>query len=138
MPAQNLPLQVGMDLLDCMGIGLLIGFVRILFSYRKKAVCIAADFLSTGLCFLLLQSYSVGYSQAGVLRWYMLLAAAVGAWSVERLLLGLRNRISRKLQHMIRCDRKKLQKRRKKRKSNEKRHKKQLQKNGALLYNSNV
>lgn len=138
MPAQNLPLQVGLDLLDCMGIGLLVGLVRILFSYRKKAVGIAADFLCTGLCFLLLQSYAVGYSQAGVLRWYMLLSAAMGAWSVERLLVGLRNKISRKLQNRMGHSRKKLQNRRKNQKSNEKRHKKQLQKNSALLYNSNV
>ncbi len=138
MPAQNLPVQISIDLLDCMGVGLLVGLVRILFSYRNKVAAATADFICTGFCFVLLQSYAVGYSQAGVLRWYMLLSAAAGAWSVESLLAGTRNKISNTLRKTFQVRHKKIARTPKKPKSNEKRNKKQLQKNSALLYNSNV
>lgn len=138
MPPQNLPLQIAQDLIRCMGLGLLVGLVRICLPYRWRAAAVCADFACTGLCMLLLQSYAAGYSQAGVFRWYMLACAGVGVWAVERLLGGVQEKAERCIRAALRKQQKKHSRRAKKHLSHRKTKEKQLQKNGVLLYNSNI
>lgn len=138
MPPQNLPLQIAQDLIPCMGLGLLVGLVRICLPYRWRAAAVCADFMCTGVCMLLLQSYAVGYSQAGVFRWYMLASAGVGVWAVEQLLGGVQEKAERCIQAALRKRRKKYSRRTKKCLPQRKTIEKQLQTNGVLLYNSNM
>ncbi len=138
MPPQNLPLQIGQDLIHCMGLGLLVGLVRICLPYRWRGAAACADFLCTGLCMLLLQSYAAGYSQAGVFRWYMLVCAGVGVWAVEQILGAGKKKAERRAEMVLRKWRKNVGRRTKKHPPHRKSKQKQLQKNGVLLYNSNM
>lgn len=138
MPPQNLPLQIVQDLIPCMGLGLLVGLVRICLPYRWRATAVCADFICTGLCMLLLQSYAAGYSQAGVFRWYMLACAGLGVWAVEQLLGGVQQKVERGIHAVLHKRQKKYSRRTKKRPPHRKTTEKQLQTNGVLLYNSNM
>lgn len=138
MPAQNLPAQIGLDLLSCLGLGFFVGLVRLCLPVCWKAGAAGADFLCTGLAMLLVQSYAVGYSQAGVFRWYMLACAGLGAWSVERCLGFWRCQMAHRAARRWQKWREKAHAHPKKTQRHTKRNKKQLQKNGAVLYNSRV
>ncbi len=138
MPAPNLPGQVVQDLLYCLGLGVLLGLVRLLFPYRWRLAADIADFVCVGLGMILLQSYAVGMSRAGVFRWYMLVSAGAGLWAVETLFLPMRQRLDRKTAHRIRKRQERPRPKRKKHALSGKKHKKQLQKNQRVLYNSSV
>ncbi len=138
MPPQNLPLQIAQDLISCMGLGLLVGLVRICLPYRWRAAAVCADFMCTGVCMLLLQSYAAGYSQAGVFRWYMLACAGLGVWAVEHLLGGMQQKAERGIRAALRKRQKKYSRRAKKCPPHRKSTEKQLQTNSVLLYNSNM
>lgn len=138
MPAPNLPSQVVQDMLYCLGLGVLLALVRMLFPYRWRLAANLADFCCVGLGMVLLQSYAVGMSRAGVFRWYMLLSAGAGLWAIETLFLPLRQRLDRKIAHCFRKRKEKPIRQRKKHAPPRKKHKKQLQKKQGLLYNSSV
>jgi hypothetical protein len=91
------PGQVGQELLCCLGLGLLVGLVRLVLptgganrrgkrTKLAKYSAIAADFLAVGFVCLLVQAYAAGASYAGGVRWYMLAGAALGAGAVQQLL----------------------------------------------------
>lgn len=138
MPAQNLPAQIGLDLLSCLGLGFFIGLARILLPVRWRAGTACADFLCTGLAMLLVQSYAVGYSQAGVFRWYMLACAGLGAWAAEVCLGRWRYHAAQCAALWWQKAQKKKHPHHKKTQRQRKSNKKQLQKNSAVLYNSRV
>jgi hypothetical protein len=72
------------DVIQCLGIGLLLAMLRdvaglLLGEGRLRTFCM--DLLSFVAAAVLLFGYAAGSSACGSLRWYMLLAAGMGAWS---------------------------------------------------------
>ena len=146
------PAQAALDALACMGLGLLAAALRCLFPMRRPLPVFWADFFAAGAALVLLQGYAAGRSSAGGLRWYMLAAAAVGAFAALLLLLPVRRVFCRRLgwfagtllRFAKRClsvpakackSRKTAGQRQKNRTES---LKKQLQTTPELLYNSNV
>ena len=146
------PAQAALDALACMGLGLLAAALRCLFPIRRPLPAFWADFFAAGAALVLLQGYAAGRSSAGGLRWYMLAAAAAGAFAALRLLLPVRRVLCRRLGRFAgallrfakRClsvpakackSRKTAGQRQKNRTESPK---KQLQTTPELLYNSNV
>lgn len=73
-----LPWQIGQEMLHCAVLGAFTGAGRAWFPVRGRAAFLP-DLLWVGSVLLAVQSYAAGYSSAGILRWYMVLAACAGA-----------------------------------------------------------
>ena len=72
------PAQLGRELAACTILGAAVGVVRAFFPVRGRGAFVP-DALLTGAVLFGVQSYAAGYSAAGVLRWYMALAAFAAA-----------------------------------------------------------
>ena len=68
------PAQLGRELAACTALGTAIGAVRAFFPVRGRSAFVP-DALLTGAVLFGVQSYAAALSSAGVLRWYMVLAA---------------------------------------------------------------
>ena len=150
-----LPAQLGQEIAACSLLGAALGAVRAFFPVRGRAA-FAPDALLSGAVLLGCQSYAAGCSAAGVLRWYMVLAAfaaallAAGVLGVPmraagRLLafvLSLPGRLFVRsvLQplHARRAVQKKARKLRRNAQTAAKKSKKNLPNQRPVLYNSNV
>ena len=150
-----LPAQLGQEMLACGLLGGLLGVVRAFFPVRGRAAFVP-DLLLSGAVLLVCQSYAVGYSHTGVLRWYMVLSAFAAALLAAGLLgiplraagrmlalvLGLPERLLRRfvLQplRVRRAARKKARKLRRNAQTRAKKSKKNLPNQRPVLYNSNV
>lgn len=145
-----------MDILCCMGIGFFAAALWVNLPQSGAVARFVADFCVVCLAFLLAQAYAAQASNAGVLRFYMLCALAVGAFGFVKVLapyhlflLGIAQCVVafplRILTHklmkpafftvkkaIVGCNKKI------KGKNRQKTAAKQLQNNTVLLYNSNV
>lgn len=145
------PSALGHELADCAVLGAVIGAVRAAFPVRGRAAFLP-DFLAVGAVLFAAQSYAAGQSSAGVLRWYMLVAAFAAAAAAAQL-LGLPLRAAgRSMCAAARCIRRFLpaktarlpakqrkgNKIRRSEKRNAEKSKKSLPKQQLVLYNSNV
>lgn len=145
------PSALGRELADCAALGAVIGAVRAAFPVRGRAAFLP-DFLAVGAVLFAAQSYAAGQSSAGVLRWYMLVAAFTAAAAAAQL-LGLPLRAAgRAMRTAVRRIRRFLpakparlpakqregNKMRRSEKRNEEKSKKSLPKQRLVLYNSNV
>lgn len=152
MPPSITPGQVLWDLIACMGLGFVAGVLRCLAPLRRRGMGFWADFVCGAAVPLALQGYAAGQSSAGCLRWYMLAAAAAGAFSALSLLAPARIRLCRMLRAPVygvcrgvqrarqsrrqrRLERKKARRAAKKSPQSPK---KQLQSQGHVLYNSTI
>ena len=149
------PVQLQQEVLACAALGAALGAVRMVFPVRGKAA-VLPDFLLVGAVLLALQSYAAGWSEAGVLRWYMCAAGAGGAaFAVEAVgvpvraaergllyLLALPGRLlwQRAAAPALRrlSTRRKARKARRNAKRTAKNQKKSLPNKRRMLYNSNV
>ena len=68
------PAQLGRELAACTILGAAVGVVRAFFPVRGRGAFVP-DALLTGAVLFGVQSYAAALSSAGVLRWYMVLAA---------------------------------------------------------------
>ncbi len=73
-----LPARLLQEAAACAALGATLGVARALFPARGRAAFLP-DVLLSGAVLLVCQSYAAGYSTAGVLRWYMVLAAFAAA-----------------------------------------------------------
>ena len=73
-----LPARLLQEAAACAALGATLGVARALFPVRGRAAFLP-DVLLSGAVLLVCQSYAAGYSTAGVLRWYMVLAAFAAA-----------------------------------------------------------
>lgn len=73
-----LPARLLQEAAACAALGATLGAARALFPVRGRAAFLP-DVLLSGAVLLVCQSYAAGYSTAGVLRWYMVLAAFAAA-----------------------------------------------------------
>ena len=150
-----LPVQLGQEIAACSLLGAAMGAVRAFFPVRGRAALVP-DTLLSGTVLLGCQSYAAGCSAAGVLRWYMVLAAFGTALLTEGVLgvpvraagrllafvLGLPGRLLARfvLQPLRarRAVRKKARKLRRNAQRAAKKSKKNLPNQRPVLYNSNV
>ena len=72
------PAQLGRELAACTILGAAVGVVRAFFPVRGRSAFVP-DALLTGAVLFGVQSYAAALSSAGVLRWYMVLAAFAAA-----------------------------------------------------------
>ena len=72
------PAQLGRELAACTIMGAAVGVVRAFFPVRGRGAFVP-DALLTGAVLFGVQSYAAALSSAGVLRWYMVLAAFAAA-----------------------------------------------------------
>ena len=72
------PAQLGRELAACTILGAAVGAVRAFFPVRGRGAFVP-DALLTGAVLFGVQSYAATLSSAGVLRWYMVLAAFAAA-----------------------------------------------------------
>ena len=72
------PAQLGRELAVCTILGAAVGVVRAFFPVRGRGAFVP-DALLTGAVLFGVQSYAAALSSAGVLRWYMVLAAFAAA-----------------------------------------------------------
>ena len=72
------PAQLGRELAACTILGAAVGVVRAFFPVRGRGAFVP-DALLTGAVLFGMQSYAAALSSAGVLRWYMVLAAFAAA-----------------------------------------------------------
>ena len=72
------PAQLGRELAACTILGAAVGVVRAFFPVRGRGAFVP-DALLTGAVLFGVQSYAAALSSAGVLRWYMVLAAFAAA-----------------------------------------------------------
>ena len=72
------PAQLGRELAACTILGAAVGVVRTFFPVRGRGAFVP-DALLTGAVLFGVQSYAAALSSAGVLRWYMVLAAFASA-----------------------------------------------------------
>ena len=72
------PAQLGWELAACTILGAAVGVVRAFFPVRGRGAFVP-DALLTGAVLFGVQSYAAALSSAGVLRWYMVLAAFAAA-----------------------------------------------------------
>lgn len=145
------PSELGQELYACAALGTVIGAGRAVFPIRGRKAFLP-DFLAVGSILFATQSYAAGQSSAGVLRWYMLAAAFVGATAAASLLgvplraagrslsaAGQRlHRFLRRKAAPLHRNRKDENKTRRSEKRNEEKSKKSLPKKRLVLYNSNV
>ena len=73
-----LPARLLQEVAACAALGAALGAARAFLPVRGRAVFVP-DVLLSGAVLLVCQSYAAGYSKAGVLRWYMVLAAFAAA-----------------------------------------------------------
>ena len=73
-----LPVRLLQEAVACAMLGAALGAVRAFLPARGRAAFVP-DVLLSGVVLLVCQSYAAGYSAAGVLRWYMVLAAFAAA-----------------------------------------------------------
>ncbi len=74
------PSLVAMDILCCMGLGFFVAALRAPLPIGGQVGCFVADFTASVLVLLLAQAYAAQSSNAGVLRFYMVAALALGAF----------------------------------------------------------
>lgn len=79
------PWQAGHEIACCLYLGALVGALRALAPARGRWAFLP-DMALVGMLLLFLQSYAAGYSDAGSLRWYMVLAGFAGALGAHSLL----------------------------------------------------
>ena len=79
------PWQAGHEIACCLYLGALVGALRALAPARGRWAFLP-DAALVGMLLLFLQSYAAGYSDAGSLRWYMVLAGFAGALGAHSLL----------------------------------------------------
>ena len=150
-----LPARLLQEAAACAALGAALGVVRAFLPARGRAAFVP-DVLLSGAVLLACQSYAAGYSKAGVLRWYMVLAAlcsrplhrrgaghpVAGAGAGDRRCLRLPGRILHRFAvQPVRRRRAAAKTARKLRRNAErtaKKSKKNLPNRRALLYNSNV
>ena len=137
------PAQLGRELAACTILGAAVGVVRAFFPVRGRSAFVP-DALLTGAVLFGVQSYAAALSSAGVLRWYMVLAAFAAAlctaavlgipvrWAGQCLAWVLRPLAVR---HAARCA---ARKERRNAKRTAKNPKKNLPNQRRVLYNSNV
>lgn len=73
-----LPVRLLQEAVACAVLGAALGAVRAFLPVRGRTAFVP-DMLLSGAMLLACQSYAAGYSKAGVLRWYMVLAAFAAA-----------------------------------------------------------
>lgn len=73
-----LPARLLQEAAACAALGAALGAVRAFLPVRGRAAFVP-DVLLSGAVLLVCQSYAAGYSNAGVLRWYMVAAAFAAA-----------------------------------------------------------
>ena len=145
------PAQLGRELAACTILGAAVGVVRAFFPVRGRGAFVP-DALLTGAVLFGVQSYAAALSSAGVLRWYMVLAAFAAALCTAAVLgipvrclawvLGAPVRLAR--QWVLRplavrhAARRAARKERRNAKRTTKNPKKNLPNKRRVLYNSNV
>ncbi len=145
------PAQLGRELAACTILGAAVGVVRAFFPVRGRSAFVP-DALLTGAVLFGVQSYAAALSSAGVLRWYMVLAAFAAALCTAAVLgipvrclawvLGAPVRLAR--QWVLRplavrhAARRAARKERRNAKRTAKNPKKNLPNQRRVLYNSNV
>lgn len=149
-----LPARLLQEAAACAVLGAALGAVRAFLPVRGRAAFVP-DVLLSDVVLLVCQSYAAGYSAAGVLRWYMVLAAFAAALCVAGVLgvplraLGRGIRAALRLPGRIlhrfavqpvrrRAAAKTARKLRRNAERTAKKSKKNLPNQRALLYNSNV
>ena len=150
-----LPARLLQEAAACAVLGAALGAVRAFLPARGRAAFVP-DVLLSGAVLLACQSYAAGYSKAGVLRWYMVLAAFAAALCTAGVLgiplralgrgigavLRLPGRILHRFAVQPLCRRRAAAKTARKLRRNAERTAKKSKKNlpnqRALLYNSNV
>ncbi len=150
------PSLIAMDFLCCMGLGFLSAGFRVAVPAQSAISRFIVDFCMVLLALILVQSYAAQSSNAGALRFYMLLALCLGAFAFAKVLapyqlfitgvvhciIGFPMRIvSHKLIHPAFYTIKRwytAQKGKIRQKKMEKSVRKQLQNTTILMYNSNV
>lgn len=80
-----LPARLLQEAAACAALGAALGVVRAFLPVRGRTAFVP-DMLLSGAVLLACQSYAAGYSAAGVLRWYMVLAAFAAALCVAGVL----------------------------------------------------
>lgn len=134
------PAQLGRELVACTILGAAVGVVRAFFPVRGRGAFVP-DALLTGAVLFGVQSYAAALSSAGVLRWYMVLAAFAAALCTAAV-LGIPVRLAR--QWVLRpltvrhAARRAARKERRNAKRTAKNPKKNLPNQRRVLYNSNV
>ena len=73
-----LPARLLQEAAACAALGAALGVVRAFLPVRGRTAFVP-DMLLSGAVLLACQSYAAGYSNAGVLRWYMVAAAFAAA-----------------------------------------------------------
>lgn len=145
------PVQIVQEIQSCALLGVATGLVRGWFPNRGKAAFLP-DLLWVGAGLLAAQSYAVGYSFAGQLRWYMVVALFIGAFFSEFVLGSSLRAAGRAIAALLavpasflrRCGSKcrriirRQNARRNTTKRNAEKSKKSLPNQRAVLYNSNV
>lgn len=145
------PAQLGRELAACTILGAAVGVVRAFFPVRGRGAFVP-DALLTGAVLFGVQGYAAALSSAGVLRWYMVLAAFAAALCTAAVLgipvrclawvLGAPVRLAR--QWVLRplavrhAARRAARKERRNAKRTAKNPKKNLPNQRRVLYNSNV
>ena len=147
-----LPARLLQEAAACAMLGAALGAVRAFLPARGRAAFVP-DVLLSGVVLLVCQSYAAGYSAAGVLRWYMVLAAFAAALCTAGVLgIPLRalgrgiGAVLRRILHRFavqplcrrRAAAKTARKLRRNAERTAKKSKKNLPNRRALLYNSNV
>lgn len=143
-----LPARLLQEAAACAALGAALGAVRAFLPVRGRAAFVP-DMLLSGAVLLACQSYAAGYSNAGVLRWYMVAAAFAAALCAAGVLgiplralgRGIRAVLHRFAVQPVRRRRAAVKTARKLRRNAErtaKKSKKNLPNQRALLYNSNV
>ena len=145
------PAQLGRELAACTILGAAVGVVRAFFPVRGRGAFVP-DALLTGAVLFGVQSYAAALSSAGVLRWYMVLAAFAAAlctaavlgvpvrWAGQCLawVLGAPVRLARQWVLRPLAVRHAARKERRNAKRTTKNPKKNLPNQRRVLYNSNV
>ena len=145
------PAQLGRELVACTILGAAVGVVRAFFPVRGRGAFVP-DALLTGAVLFGVQSYAAALSSAGVLRWYMVLAAFAAAlctaavlgipvrWAGQCLawVLGVPVRLARQWVLRPLTVRRAARKERRNAKRTAKNPKKNLPNQRRVLYNSNV
>ncbi len=80
------PSLVAMDMLCCMGLGFFVAALRVFIPVQGATLRFAADFCAVFFAVILAQSYAAQSSNAGILRFYMLVALALGAFVLVKVL----------------------------------------------------
>lgn len=150
-----LPVRLLQEAVACAVLGAALGAVRAFLPVRGRTAFVP-DMLLSGAMLLACQSYAAGYSKAGVLRWYMVLAAFAAALCTAGVLgiplralgrgIGAALRLPGRILHRFavqplhrrRTAGKTTRKLRRNAERTAKKSKKNLPNQRALLYNSNV